>query len=328
MKIFKKYNKKLNDIYNIIKKYDKIVIGRHVSPDPDAIGGQIALRDSIKLTFPNKEVIAVGVGVSKFKYLGYLDRIEDPSLYDGCLMIIVDLPNFARLDLPCEISYDAILKIDHHPAEDIIGEVDWTDEKKSSACEMITEFLLDSNMKLDKKVAEDLFVGMAFDSDRFLLQNTSANTFAIVSRLLKEYPFDFVSLYEKMYERSLNELKFYGYLISNINVSDNGFGHIEISKENLKKFNVETTAPANMVNDFYFVKELICWCFITFDDRNQVYKVNIRSRGPVINEVASRYNGGGHKFASGCRIKDKNLIPDLLKDLEEATENYISDEQL
>lgn len=325
---FKKKNKLFEDIYKLIKKYDKIVIGRHVSPDPDAIGGQIALRDAIKMTFPDKDVVAVGAGVSKFKYLGALDRIDEPEKYEGCLMIIVDLPNYARLDLPVEISYNAVLKIDHHPAEDIIGEVDWTDEGKSSACEMITEFLLNSKMKMDKKVAEDLFVGMAFDSDRFLLQNTSAKTFATVSNLLEEFPIDFVGLYEKLYERSLNELKFYGFLISNIKVSENGFGHLEITKDNLKKYKVEPTAPSNMVNDFYFVKELLCWCFITYDERSSLYKVNIRSRGPVINEVASKYNGGGHKFASGCRIKDKDLLPELLKDLDRATEKYIGEENV
>ena len=55
-------------IFKLIKKYDEIVLARHIGPDPDAVASQIALRDSIKLTFPNKRVYAVGAGVSKFKY--------------------------------------------------------------------------------------------------------------------------------------------------------------------------------------------------------------------------------------------------------------------
>ena len=43
-----------NKIYKLISKYDNIVIARHVGPDPDAVASQIALRDSIKLTFPKK----------------------------------------------------------------------------------------------------------------------------------------------------------------------------------------------------------------------------------------------------------------------------------
>ena len=36
-------------IYKYIKKYDNIVIARHIGVDPDAMASQVALRDSIKL---------------------------------------------------------------------------------------------------------------------------------------------------------------------------------------------------------------------------------------------------------------------------------------
>ncbi len=320
-------NKKMDvfkQIYSIIKKYEKIVIVRHVGPDPDALGSQIALRDSILLTFPNKDVVAIGAGVARFRFIGSLDKVDNIKEYDGCLLVVLDLPNFARIDGIEDLSYDAILKIDHHPAEDIIGTVDWTDETKSSACEMVTNFLMYSKMKMDHKIAEALFTGMVFDSDRFLLKNTSVSTFETVTELLKAYPFNFVANYDLLYERSLTELKFYSYLISNISISDNCFGHIEIENEILKKHGVDTSVPANMVNDFYFIKELICWCFVTYDERNDVYKVNIRSRGPIINEIATRFNGGGHKYASGCRIKNKGDIQKLIKELDKACELYRS----
>ncbi len=312
------------DIYKIIKKYDKIVLARHVGPDPDALASQIALRDSIKLTFPEKEVYAVGAGVAKFRYLGSLDKIDDFKTLEGALLIVLDLPNFARLDGIEDLSYDAILKIDHHPAEDIIGEVDWTDDTKSSTCEMLVNFLLNSKMVMDQKQAEALFLGMVFDSDRFLLKNTSISTFSTVTELLKKFPFNFVASYDNLYERSFAELKFYSYIIANLNISENNFGHIIIDNEDLKKYGVDSSTPSNMVNDFYFIKELICWTFITYDERNDIYKVNIRSRGPVINEIASHHNGGGHKYASGCRLQNKGDIEKLLKELDQECEKYKS----
>ncbi len=314
------------NIYKIIKNYDKIVIARHVGPDPDAISSQIALRDAIKLTFPEKEVYAVGAGVSKFRYLGTLDKVYDYSTLKGALLVVLDLPNFARIDGIEDLSYDAILKIDHHPAEDIIGDVDWTDETKSSAAEMVVNFLMNSKMKMDHRIAETLFVGMVFDSDRFLLKNTSVTTFETVTELLKKYSFNFVASYDNLYERSFSELKFYAHIIDSFEISDSGFGSIEFSSETLKKYGVDSSTPSNMVNQFYFIKELICWCFITYDERNDVYKVNIRSRGPIINNIAAKYNGGGHKYASGCRLKNKSDISKLLKELDNACEIYKSDE--
>lgn len=314
-------------IIKIIKKYDKIVLARHISPDPDAIASQIALRDSIKLTFPNKEVYAVGAGVHKFKYLGALDK-PDLSTLNNSLLIVLDVPNFYRVDGINGLEYDAILKIDHHPAEDIVGDVDWTDSTKSSTCEMIAELLLYSPLVMDTKIAEDLYVGMVFDSDRFLLPNTSAETLKTAYELVKTSNINFVNLYDNLYERSINEEKFRAYLINNIEITENRFGFIFVPSEDLKKFNVEPTSVSNQVNDFYFIKELMCWMFVVYDERNDIYKANIRSRGPVINEVAAKYNGGGHKFASGCRTSDYKVIEALAKDLDATCKKYNDEENI
>lgn len=314
-------------IIKIIKKYDKIVLARHISPDPDAIASQIALRDSIKLTFPNKEVYAVGAGVHKFKYLGALDK-PDLSTLNNSLLIVLDVPNFYRVDGINGLEYDAILKIDHHPAEDIVGDVDWTDSTKSSTCEMIAELLLYSPLAMDTKIAEDLYVGMVFDSDRFLLPNTSAETLKTAYELVKTSNINFVNLYDNLYERSINEEKFRAYLINNIEITENRFGFIFVPSEDLKKFNVEPTSVSNQVNDFYFIKELMCWMFVVYDERNDIYKANIRSRGPVINEVAAKYNGGGHKFASGCRTSDYKVIEALAKDLDATCKKYNDEENI
>lgn len=314
-------------IIKIIKKYDKIVLARHISPDPDAIASQIALRDSIKLTFPNKEVYAVGAGVHKFKYLGVLDK-PDLSTLNNSLLIVLDVPNFYRVDGINGLEYDAILKIDHHPAEDIVGDVDWTDSTKSSTCEMIAELLLYSPLAMDTKIAEDLYVGMVFDSDRFLLPNTSAETLKTAYELVKTSNINFVNLYDNLYERSINEEKFRAYLINNIEITENRFGFIFVPSEDLKKFNVEPTSVSNQVNDFYFIKELMCWMFVVYDERNDIYKANIRSRGPVINEVATKYNGGGHKFASGCRTSDYKVIEALAKDLDATCKKYNDEENI
>ena len=314
-------------IIKIIKKYDTIVLARHISPDPDAIASQLALRDSIKLTFPEKDVYAVGAGVHKFKYLGNLDKPALNELEDA-LLIVLDVPNYCRVDGIGALQYKAILKIDHHPAEDIIGDVDWTDDTMSSTCEMIANLIMNTNLVLDQKIAENLYLGMVFDSDRFLLPNTSARTLKTAYDLVSTSKINFVSLYDNLYERSISEEKFRAYLINNIEITDNKFGFIFVPSEDLKKFDVETTSVSNQVNDFYFIKELICWMFVVYDERNDVYKANIRSRGPIINEVASKYNGGGHKFASGCRTNDYKVLEDLAHDLDEACKKYFDEENI
>lgn len=311
----------LNKIYKQIKKYDEIVIARHVGPDPDAIASQIALRDSIILTFPNKKVYAVGASVSKFKSYGHLNHTNYEDLTKP-LLIVLDVPNMSRIDGIDNLNYDNIVKIDHHPKEDIKAIVEWVDEKKSSTSQMVTELILNTKLKFDKKVAENLFLGIVSDSERFSLKNTTYETFDTVKELLKQSEIDFTSLYDILYTRPISEHKFIAYITNNLNIDNNKLGYIKISDDVLKKFNVDVATPSNLINSYNFIDELLVWIFITEDKKNNQYKISIRSRGPVINKIANRYNGGGHKFASGARLAAMEDVDNLIKDLSEACYEY------
>ena len=59
-------------IFREIKKYDTIVIVRHIGVDPDALSSQLALRDSIRLTFPEKKVLDFHLLVDLIKWRLFL----------------------------------------------------------------------------------------------------------------------------------------------------------------------------------------------------------------------------------------------------------------
>lgn len=311
----------LKKIYKKIKEHETIVIGRHIGPDPDAIASQISLRDSIKLTFPNKKVYAVGIGVAKFKYFGLLDKIDE-SVLENPLLIVLDLPNKARIDGVNFDIYQEIIKIDHHPFEDKMGSTEYIDEKASSTCELIANLIMNTSLKMNKEIAEKLFLGIVADSDRFLVPTTNPNTFNIVSDLVYRYKIPLTEAYNKLYERPLADVKFQAYITLNMTVTENGFAYIKISNDVIKEYKVDSSTASNMVNDFNYIKGIHAWAFVSYDERQELFKVNIRSRGPIINEIAMKYNGGGHKLASGARIKKEPEIDLLFKDLDEACKEY------
>ena len=308
-------------IYKKIKKYQNIVIARHVGPDPDAITSQIALRDSIRLTFPEKNVIAVGAGVSKFKKFGLLDK-SDFTNFNNALLIMTDVPTLERIDGIEDLAYKEVIKIDHHPCSFKVADLELLDDSASSACQLVADLILNTNLKINKEIASNLFLGIVSDSDRFLIGYTSVKTFEIITKILEISRIDFVNLYDKLYERPINEIKFHGYLAQNLIFEESGLAYIKISPEILKEFGVDTATPSNMINDFNYIKDVLVWTFITYDEKNEQYKVNIRSRGPVINEIASKYNGGGHKFASGARTTNEEDINNLIKDLNQVCIEY------
>lgn len=316
------FNSKFKNIYRKIKQYNTIVIARHTSPDPDAVASQIALRDAIKLTFPKKNVYAVGVSVAKFKTYGVLDKIDETTFKEDALLIALDVPNISRIDGVDPNVFKEIFKIDHHPSDEIFGECDWKDETSSSTCQMIIELLLDTGMKFDRKIAENLFMGVVSDSDRFLISYTTSKTFKLIAELIDKSQIDFTKLYSNLYERPYSEIKFHGYLSDNLNITENGFAYLIITPEILKEYNVDSATPSNMINDFSNIRGVYVWMFATYDERNELYKVNIRSKGPVINDTAAMYGGGGHKYASGARIREKSEIDKLIKSLDEECIQY------
>ncbi len=308
-------------IYNKIKKYNTIVIARHIGPDPDAIASQFALRDSIKLTFPNKKVYAVGIGVAKYRSYGDLDKTPDVS-NEKALLIVVDVPNISRIDGVNFDDFKEVIKLDHHPLEDKMGTLEIIDESASSACEIIARLIFNTKLEMNVKVAENLFLGIASDSDRFLLPTTSPSTFRIVSKLIDNYHLDLKKLYNMLYEKPLNDFRFQSFLALNMTVTENGFAYMKITSEMIKEYGVDSSTASNLVNNFNYIKEVIAWAFVSYDERQELYKVNIRSRGPIINEIAIKYNGGGHKYASGARIKDVSLVDKLFEELDNACKDY------
>lgn len=310
----------LNSVYKQIlkkiKEYDTIVIARHVGPDPDAIGSTIALREIIKYNFPNKKVYAVGVGVSRFKYFGLLDKIDESKI-ENALLMILDVPKFDRVDSAYRPKYSYSIKIDHHPCDEAVCEIDWVDETASSTCQMITEFVYKTKLKMTKEIAEKLYMGIVSDSDRFLLSYTTPKTLELSSKLLEDYNFELMPLYNNLYERPINERLFEAHILKNMTISENGFGYFKVTNEIIKEFEVDSGTASNLINNFNFIKELKVWAFSSYDEKSEIYKINIRSRNIVINEVAQQFNGGGHKFASGARIKTEEEVNELFAALDE-----------
>ncbi len=307
-------------IYKYIKKYNNIVIARHIGVDPDAMASQIALRDSIKLTFPEKKVLAVGNGSTKFSYIGKLDKLEE---LENALLIVVDLPDKKRADSIEFENYDYVIKIDHHPFIEDFGGLELIDDKASSTAEIIMDMFLNTKLECNKEIAETLYYGLVSDSNRFLFNSCTEKTFRLVSQYLKLYDMDVEKLYRNLYLRPLSEVRLEGYISQNMIVTEHGVGYIKITNDLIEEFHVDSAAAGNLINNFNFIEGIYVWVTITEDIKSEVIRISIRSRGPIINKIAEKYNGGGHKMASGARVATFKEADKLIKDLDQNLEKYL-----
>ena len=54
---------------------------------------------------------------------------------------------------------------------------------------------------------------------------------------------------------------------------------------------------------------------------------HLRSKGPVINELAAKHDGGGHALASGANAKDLDEVKQIFAEVVEVTKKYKEDHE-
>ena len=304
-----------------IKKYNTIVIARHIGPDPDALGSSIGLKELILNNFPKKQVYVVGAPASRFRYLGNVDKLPEIE-YNKSLLIVTDTPDTKRIDGVDYSKFAKVIKIDHHPFVEAFADIELIDDKASSASQLIIELAKKNHYKLNSDIASKLYLGVVADTNRFLYEYTSYKTLELVAWLIKKTNLNFTSLYDNLYTKSLKEIVFSGYISLNMNITDNGLAYIKLTDDILKKYEVDPSTAGNLIENYNNVDKIKVVAFCSEDKGNNYIKCSIRSKGPIINEIASHYNGGGHIYASGARPKTFAEADKMLEELDNLCRNF------
>ncbi|RIO52950.1 DHH family phosphoesterase [Staphylococcus pasteuri] len=304
----------MNDIMKEIESTDKVIIHRHVRPDPDAYGSQLGLKYYLKLKFPDKEIYAVGEAEESLNFIGTFDQIEDET-YQDALVIVCDTANAPRIDDQRYALGARVLKIDHHPAVDQYGEINLVNTNASSTSEIIYDMILHFNDEsiINADVARVLYLGIVGDTGRFLFNNTTQHTMEIAGRLIG-FPFDHNAELNKMSEKDPRLMPFQGYVLQNFELFEDGYCQVRITKDVLEQFNIKSNEASQFVNTIADIRGLKIWMF-GVDEGDQI-RCRLRSKGQfVINDVANDFGGGGHPNASGVSVYSWEEFDSLVKAL-------------
>lgn len=309
-------------IIDTIEKYDTIIIHRHVRPDPDAYGSQFGLKQILEANYPNKSIYAVGDHDHNLTFIATPDSVSDET-YSNALVIVTDTANTDRIDDSRYTNGSFLIKIDHHPNDDQYGDKLWVDTDASSCSEMIYELFEEGKSYkgwvLPDEAARALFAGIVGDTGRFLYPSTTEKTFEIAGHLIR-YNFDRNEVFNSMYEKEPNLLHLQGYIYENFQMDKDGAVYIKLTKEILNKFQVTPTDTSLLVGSLSNIKGVKAW-LIFVEDENHI-RVRLRSKGPIINQLAKKYNGGGHPLASGATVYSWEEADRAIEDLIELCREY------
>ena len=316
-------NEQMKVIFEKIKAYDRIVIFRHKRPDGDAVGSTLGLRGILKLSFPQKEIIVNNCDYSD--YVGFLGG-EDPAMpdefYAEALGIIIDTATSDRVSNPRYALCKEICKIDHHIPKESYGDYEWVEEHRSSSCEMIAAFYaaFKDELKIDVETATLIYAGMVTDSGRFRFRSVSGDTMRLAGMLLDE-GVDTDHLYANLYMKEFHTLKFQAEVYKKMKISENGVAYLYVSRAMQEKFGLTFEEACASVSYMDSIKNSLIWiAFIEADDGN--IRVRLRSRFVTINQIAEKYNGGGHDCASGATVKSRSEMRRLIADADARLKEY------
>ncbi|WP_240374618.1 DHH family phosphoesterase [Bacillus piscicola] len=312
------------DIIEAIKKYETIYIYRHEKPDPDAIGSQTGLSALIAHNYPEKKVVLKGEEEPSLAFLTDEAAVEQRAddIHDS-LVIVCDTANRERIDGDGWDQGDQLIKIDHHPEVDQYGTIMWVEPAASSTCEMIIDLGLiaqkEYGWKWTQHAARLLYAGIIGDTGRFQYPNTTPKTLRLAAEML-EYQFDTTELFTLFYENSEALVRLKGKVLQEFTLTDNGVGIMYLTKDMLLEYGISVSESAALINAFSNIQGLKAWVFFVEED-NGGYRVRLRSKGIVINEIAANHGGGGHTLAAGAKAGDLEETKEIISELEKICED-------
>ena len=307
----------------------RILISGHLSPDGDSLGSMIALSRLLTAAgwqaFATADINALG----KLKFLdGVNDIIPVRKLkrrkFD--LFIAVDCAAFSRMPpevkpvaekLPC-------ICIDHHVTNDgTFGIAQIVDSAASSAGELVWRFAKWMDWKIDKTVAEALWVSIVTDTGRFAYDSTRPGTMRTAGDLLK-YGVRTALINDIIYGTFSSKaigLKRIAWRSLHI-WKNRKVAEVTLSRDDFRAVR-GTKADAEDVIEIprSVVRNEIALFFYQIPDRTKETRCSIRTRGDWDATVlAAKFGGGGHVKAAGCTInaplaKAKRMMRSAVKEM-------------
>lgn len=310
----------MEQILNKIKEFDKIIIHGHGRPDGDCIGSQFGLYYLIKASFPEKKVIVTGETSEFVSFIGR-PTLCDEKEFEGALSICCDCGNKDRLsDQRFNLS-KYVIKIDHHPNVEPYGDYVYVDTTAPACAQIIAEFYMKfkDQLVMTKEAATALYVGILTDTGRFKFDSVNSRTF-LAAACLVDYGVDLGYVDNMLSVETLQSLKLKGWSLSNFKMTENGFAYIVMKREIIEQFGVSDEDASNQVSTISTIEGCPVWAL--FVEYPTEIRIRLRSRGPVINELAQEYQGGGHPKAAGAKLQKWEDLDEFVKKADALTLEY------
>lgn len=322
-------NNSFKEIWKALKKSKRILIGLHPRPDGDSFGSCAAMkyileRNGADVKLVSKDEINKSLKAYSFnKEVEYGADIEKLDL--GKFDCILFLDHGSLYDYSEEfrqrLKRVLVINIDHHATNPFFGSLNYVNPSSPSSCSIIYELVEKIRFKFDRELSLRLLIGICTDT-AFFIHGNSLDSLKKAAKLIEIGKINYRDdLYNVVTDHPWNLKKLHGLLLINmkkVKINDKTVGYSWATKKEYEKLGLNRSDIRLGIVCMQDIKDLdLVFTLIELDDE---IKGSFRSRNFDTTIYSSVLEGGGHKGASGFRVKNMNMkkaIEKVLKTIEE-----------
>lgn len=291
-----------NQITELLRGQDDIVILTHKRPDGDTLGSAAALCRGLRqlgkrahlwpnpdLT-PRFEALTEGLWASEETRAGYIVAVD---IADRALLPQNADEAFAEIDMA----------IDHHPSFKDYGKVGFCRPEAAGCGEIVYDLLLALGCTLDKPMADAVYTAVATDTGCFCFSNTTDYTH-IVAAACMAVGADAANInYENFRLKTRARVALEGHIYSEMALLRAGRGAVALlTRDYIESLQASDDDCDNLASLLTQIDGVKIGALLTEVKTRDAFKVSMRGRGYDVSAVCGRFGGGGHAGAAGCTL--------------------------
>lgn len=298
----------------LINQAEKIFLTTHEGTDGDDLGSALAVSGFLKQLGKQVRIVIKGGVPANLIFLPG-SEVVDSQISDVSedLIITFGCNKIDRTGLKPLLSTKVpTINFDHHPDNSNFGTVNVVDPETSAVAELVYYFLKFANATIDKDMATCLLTGIFTDTGGFKHANTSANALGVASELLKRGArIDKIAL-KTMGQKRPAAIKAYAKGLENARFDpEKKMVFSVLTEEDLKEIGATDEDLDGFVELLNNMPQSRFALLLRQD--GEVVKGSLRSEPEKkvdVSKIAKSFGGGGHKLASGFKIKGKLIKED------------------
>ncbi len=305
-------------IANILTKATHIVIVQADNPDGDSLASALAL-EQILHDLGKQPFLYCGIDIPKhLRHLPGWDRVEKdlPHNFDAAILVDCSSRNLLEVaDNNGQLQWllaKPLIIIDHHDVTPTIeATIIYNDSDAVATGEVIYELANELQWPLDINAKNMITVSILSDSLGLMTEATTPRSIRIIAELVEggvKLP-ELEEARRETMRKSQELVRYKGELLQRIEYHHDGsIASITIPWEEIEKYSSLYNPSMLVIDDMRLTENTkLAIAFKLYPNGRITAKIRANYGYGIAKELAEHFNGGGHPYASGFKVTNRQF---------------------